>query len=589
MHRKNQVLLFEKDLRKVLIKKGLEPELADICHEISDKYSIFVANFLFFSRNFYITDKESYVENELYKQYIPAAIAFIEELFKEQEKPTLPKKPNDISYMEARELSNQLRYIKDWDSDVERTDKTDIKSLTWEQALEKAREYHREKAENALSRGLETKSDQTYVMKFPDGSYWLNLKSQYCREEGDAMGHCGNASDGGILYSLRDKQGVPSITAEIDRRSKTANQIYGRGNSTPAEKYHKRILELIGKLNLQTVKVKDYGGKSLNVEEDISDELKRWFEEEYDYYPTIGGVTDKVWTEATRTLQNAVSEMDHISCSIDEFDASDYDDSVPVSSQIRIKLPLFDNFWKSAPGIKLEKQLQQNISYMSSEKDDHALRFYTETKYLNISDAVSLSESVDDLISELDNLDNDISKTIEQFLVDVVEKNYDELIYDYEDGDKVPKEWEELSSKFDFLKRIENIFNYASNYHSSWKFANPIRVEISHFVTENDSARLIPLLKQKIEKIIERSADNSFPQILQKLDLDVVFSELNNIQKYSVDLRIKFPVSESFSYKMINDIFTEEVVLQIKQEMDSFVQNPRLESDSFKKFFYSFY
>lgn len=602
MHRKNQVLLLEKDLRKVLIKKGLEPELADICHEISDKYSIFVANILFFSRNFYLTDKETYIKNELYKQYIPTAIAFIEELFKNQEKPILPKKPNDISHVEAQELSNQLRYIKDWDSDVERTDKTDIKTLTWEQALEKAREYHREKAENALSSGLKAKSDQTYVMKFPDGSYWLNLKTKYCREEGDAMGHCGNASNGGILYSLRDKQGVPSITAEIDLPAKTANQIYGRGNSVPAEKYHERILQLIGKLNIQTVKVKDYGGKSLNVEEDISDELKEWFEEEYNYYPTTGGVTEKVWIITKERIDEELANLNHVSVYIDE-DIDEHFEVAFVRPMINVEFPfLITDFWKTLPGKKLTEYIERFFNARDKNIDETVITFSSDPKPLNVSDADSLSESADDIISDLQELDENISGAVEDFIKNIAERDYDYLIKDYEDGDEVPKEWRELSSKFEFYKRAEDVFNYSSKFHTTWNFSRFINLEISRNVPIRHSSEKIQSLKQNIEDIITRSVENynknldtigleKIPDsIIENLGIkvDLTTSETLSSPHY-IEIKMTFPISRNISYEQVNWIFTNDVFIKIREQIEKLTELPKLENKSFKKFFYSYF
>jgi 2'-5' RNA ligase len=82
------------------------------------------------------------------------------------------------------------------------------------------------------------------VLSFPDGFKWVVLTSpeQYA-EEGFLMSHCGAPTDGD-MYSLRDANGLPHITAEVLELSDTVKeitQVYGRGNSDPSPKYQSYI------------------------------------------------------------------------------------------------------------------------------------------------------------------------------------------------------------------------------------------------------------------------------------------------------------------------------------------------------------
>ena len=100
------------------------------------------------------------------------------------------------------------------------------------------------------------KNDYVYeVMKFDDDYYWVDLNTNRCEKESDAMGHCGTASDrDSTLYSLRylnkktnDQKTwmwEPHVTFELtDKHDLT--QMKGKNNDKPSSKYHKYIIALL--------------------------------------------------------------------------------------------------------------------------------------------------------------------------------------------------------------------------------------------------------------------------------------------------------------------------------------------------------
>lgn len=316
------MLLVEKDLRKHLLKKGLPQELADWAHSINDKYSGFVANVAFFQNTEYLTNKDNYIASQTYTRLVPTITRIINSLFREQEKPALPIPPNNLNREQAEELLTQLDLMRDWFNNPTRDDKADPKKLSWADALQKATEYHDDQARKAGSRALDVKDDQKVIISYPDGYYWLQLNASSCREEADAMGHCGNAG-AGELFSLRDRTGYPYITAAIDVGDESSEQIYGRANTTPQEKYHKRILDLLGKLNIQRVGIKNYGQSSLDVD-DIDDELKEWFEGEFGYYPTNTATSEKEIDEAEETINEINNGLTYTSIYVDFTSGEEY-------------------------------------------------------------------------------------------------------------------------------------------------------------------------------------------------------------------------------------------------------------------------
>lgn len=86
------------------------------------------------------------------------------------------------------------------------------------------------------------------------GKYkWVDLGRGGCRDEGEAMGHCGNVPSrkpGDTIYSLRqiktqdgEEYHRPSLT--FIANDGILGEMKGRGNDKPSEKYHPHIVELL--------------------------------------------------------------------------------------------------------------------------------------------------------------------------------------------------------------------------------------------------------------------------------------------------------------------------------------------------------
>lgn len=104
------------------------------------------------------------------------------------------------------------------------------------------REYHHALAQGTVSRlGAKGKN----ILTFNDGYSWVNLEKGYCEKEGRSMGHCGNinAQPGDTILSLRDRKNVPHLTFVLNNGYLI--EMKGKGNSKPAQGYHKYIVELL--------------------------------------------------------------------------------------------------------------------------------------------------------------------------------------------------------------------------------------------------------------------------------------------------------------------------------------------------------
>ena len=107
--------------------------------------------------------------------------------------------------------------------------------------------------------GSVTQEHGRKLIEYPDGFYWIDLQTNDCNDEADAMGHCGRTS-ADTLLSLRQlkKDGTiePYVTIAIDYDDEnipTFGKIYqnkGKNNKKPVEKYHKYIVDLYLKYDI---------------------------------------------------------------------------------------------------------------------------------------------------------------------------------------------------------------------------------------------------------------------------------------------------------------------------------------------------
>lgn len=100
----------------------------------------------------------------------------------------------------------------------------------------------------------------TITMKFPDGFAWVHLHTlQQFKLEGERMSHCiggnyFNKFEAGThdYYSLRNPQGVPKITIEVQRTPPEILQIRAYANARPAPEYQPYLRPFITRMRFDT-------------------------------------------------------------------------------------------------------------------------------------------------------------------------------------------------------------------------------------------------------------------------------------------------------------------------------------------------
>ena len=102
------------------------------------------------------------------------------------------------------------------------------------------------------------------VYKFDNGYTIVDVNTENDLDvEGDKMGHCVGsycdmvASGRTTIYSLRDRRNEPHATIEVDSRNKV-EQIKGKGNAAPVEKYRPMIKQWLQTTNFEYENTLDY-------------------------------------------------------------------------------------------------------------------------------------------------------------------------------------------------------------------------------------------------------------------------------------------------------------------------------------------
>ena len=198
-------IINEADNRKVIVDKiGLSQEMADWTHNISEKYSIWIANQI---KKFNL-DKAS---------------------------------------------ESDFRKILDW---KKVNQEVNLNKFDFESALNTSNQWHQEQFK---VQDIKLRNKDVFLKTGP--YFWVQLTTKEdCAEEGLSMGHCiggdGHApriADGTYkAFSMRDSNNQPHITIEIDPKGRII-EFKGKENKIPNEKYLPYAFEfLLKEINLWT-------------------------------------------------------------------------------------------------------------------------------------------------------------------------------------------------------------------------------------------------------------------------------------------------------------------------------------------------
>lgn len=212
---------------------------------------------------------------------------------------TLRAKAKVNSYREYQ-LSNIIRSLEHFLS-LDRVSK--IQNYTWSNEspadlLGIFREYEREWQEQSTDSGVSIMDGDSLLISFDGGSkaWWL-LARGACRDEADAMGHCGNvpsqkSGDRIISFRLKGENNLwtPKLTF-ILHKDGYLGEMKGRANEKPAPRYHPYIVELLKNDIIKGIRGGGYAAENNFSVSDLPDNIR---EKLIDQKPSLGTLVDLI-------------------------------------------------------------------------------------------------------------------------------------------------------------------------------------------------------------------------------------------------------------------------------------------------------
>lgn len=208
-------------------------------------------------------------------------------------------KANVGSYREYQ-LSNIIRSLEHFLS-LDRVSK--IQNHTWRNEspsdlLGIFREYEQEWQEERNDSGVPIRDGDTLLIPFDGGSkaWWL-LSRGACRDEADAMGHCGNvpsqkSGDRILSFRLKSENSLwtPKLTF-ILHKDGYLGEMKGRANEKPAPRYHPYIIELLKNDLIKGIRGGGYAAENNFSLEDLPENARK---ELVELKPSLGTLFDLV-------------------------------------------------------------------------------------------------------------------------------------------------------------------------------------------------------------------------------------------------------------------------------------------------------
>ena len=299
----------EKD---VIIKKiGLNENLAEYLVTVSPTFAVWFA--------------DAIVENE------------IEE--RQESKEVVLKAINEKSISKNTNYFNNnfggaIREILDWLQHPS-TPKQNLRDLSFNEALEKSRQWHQELTTSGGDLNFVEPDENTILITYPPNEfgktyYWVFIPKNYCDIESSRMGHCGRTGAGSLI-SLRsfftniNNESVTDshVTIAYNKDDGLFYQAKGKQNKKPIEKYFPYIFDLIkmmasGQVTenfklTQQEKIKELEGQKIEYEKGVN-ELQKYFESEEARIENVESLVEKagVLQEVNKKLENINSQIEKL-------------------------------------------------------------------------------------------------------------------------------------------------------------------------------------------------------------------------------------------------------------------------------------
>lgn len=167
------------------------------------------------------------------------------------------------------DVVDEIGHTVDYFATLEPNDLRKIYKEPYRVIKQKVQEWDRELAASATDSGKEDVEKKKLVLnkdykvvKQAGGMKWVKLLTPESKDvEGEFMGHCvgGAGYENKDIYSLWDSKNRSHVTIEADDNKKTIQQIKGKQNREPNEKYLPVSIDFVANAMLQGYKIQGDG------------------------------------------------------------------------------------------------------------------------------------------------------------------------------------------------------------------------------------------------------------------------------------------------------------------------------------------
>lgn len=301
--------------------------------------------------------------------------------------------------------------------------------------------------QKSLKGNVPQREDHRPVVKFPDGSVWMDLGVAGCEEEGAAMGHCGNyptQRGGQTVISYRtpakDNKGrpvwKPHLTFILDTNTGLIGEMKGRNNNKPDKKYHEVIMEL-----LRQPFIKGIAGGGYKPENNfrLSDLDEENFDEMIAMKPALADPYDQYLWDDREVTPELIAKLDTLLSDDLQIGFGGYDEKnnrFILADGLGSAEDIFSDYSNESSelyidGDDMDEFIQKFMSEDMGEDKISALARYFNNKYPDeepIGDMTNPSIVFEALDGEDDIVIDEFKEAIEEYLKGMVEGDMEQQI-----------------------------------------------------------------------------------------------------------------------------------------------------------------
>lgn len=301
--------------------------------------------------------------------------------------------------------------------------------------------------QKALAGNVPQREEHRPVVKFPDGSAWMDLGVAGCEEEGTAMGHCGNAPtqrSGQTVLSYRtpstDKKGNPAwkphLTFILDTNTGMIGEMKGRNNNKPDQKYHEVIMELLRQPFIEGIQG---GGYKPENNFRLSDLNEEQFDEMISMKPALADPYDQFLWNDREVTPELVTKLDNLLSDDLNIGFGGYDeekDKFILANELGSAGDIFSDYSQESSELYIDdddmgKLLKKYFDENMSEQEISYLARYFNSKYPDEEQITAMTDAdivYEALESEDDVVIDELREVAEDYLKEMVEGEMEQQI-----------------------------------------------------------------------------------------------------------------------------------------------------------------